>query len=253
MEHFPSVRLPDLNPKPRVIVYDVTGELSHTLSRYADEIDLVDVGSRAQAVEAQQKLPAHAVIMNAPASSDLTTLIESLSNDIPNTAIVGCAFPSARKQAWEAHAMDYLVNPVARDRLKQAVQLAPGRLERVLIVDDDPDVAKLLTRMLLTFAPELQIESADGGCQALQMMQTQRPDLILLDVVMPESDGWQFLNDKNANPEWQDIPVIFVTAQDPNNRPVNSPSLVVAINNGFSAGKLIRCAMSLSATLLQPG
>ena len=253
MEQFPSGRLPDLNPKPRIIVYDETGELAQPLSRYTDEIDMVDVGSLAQAVEAQRKLPAHAVIMNVPASSELTRTVEMLSNEIPNTAIVGCAFPSARKQAWEARALDYLVKPVARDRLKQAVQLAPGRLERVLIVDDDPDVVKLLTRMLFTFAPELQIETAAGGRQALQMMQTQLPDLILLDVVMPEIDGWEFLSNKNANPEWQDIPVIFVTAQDPNNRPVNSPSLVVAINNGFSAGKLIRCAMALSATVLQPG
>jgi signal transduction histidine kinase/CheY-like chemotaxis protein len=252
MEHFPTGKLPDLNPKPRVVVYDEVGELHNTLNRYSSEIEFVEVNSTTQAVEAQRKLPAHAVIVNLQAPVDLAQSVGSLSHDISNTAIVGCSIPSARKQAWEVHAVDYLIKPVTRDRLKQAVKKVPGSVVHVLIVDDDPDVVKLLTRMLFAFAPVLQVTSAASGVQAMQQMHLQLPDLILLDVILPDMDGWAFLKSKNAQEDLKYVPVIFVTAQDPNIQPPNSPTLVVGIDNGFSASKLLRCALSLSATLLQP-
>jgi diguanylate cyclase (GGDEF)-like protein len=81
---------------------------------------------------------------------------------------------------------------------------------RILIVDDVPDNIRVLTGMLL---PEgYQISAATNGRQALALAQSSTPDLILLDVMMPEPDGHAVCTALKANPRLRHIPVIFVTA-----------------------------------------
>jgi CheY-like chemotaxis protein len=177
-----------------------------------------------------------------------------LKHQIPNTPLIGCALPSQRHRAWEAEALDYLIKPITRDRLHQALDRVPGTVNRVLIVDDDPDVQKLIVRMLHSFAPAMQIATASTGEQALAMLHTSPPDLLMVDIIMQgqEMDGWQLVTQKNADEQLRYIPVIFVSAQDPSAVPIASPAMVVSIDKGLSAGKLLHCALALSSTLLQP-
>jgi CheY-like chemotaxis protein len=55
---------------------------------------------------------------------------------------------------------------------------------------------------------------ADNGRSALTVMQTTPPDLILLDLMMPEMDGFEFVTELRLNPEWHTIPIVVVTAKD---------------------------------------
>ncbi|MBF0461054.1 MAG: hybrid sensor histidine kinase/response regulator [Magnetococcales bacterium] len=82
---------------------------------------------------------------------------------------------------------------------------------RVLIVDDVPANIKVL---LPTLQPDFDISIATNGEQALQLAATQRPDLILLDIIMPEMDGYEVCTRLKANEQTRDIPVIFITAKD---------------------------------------
>jgi CheY-like chemotaxis protein len=70
----------------------------------------------------------------------------------------------------------------------------------------------MLERMLTKAGWE--VASARNGRVALQAMAQTRPGLILLDLMMPEMDGFEFLNRLRQNPAWQDIPVIVLTAKD---------------------------------------
>lgn len=85
----------------------------------------------------------------------------------------------------------------------------PARKPRLLLVDDQPIHLQVLYRAL---GSAYQLFMANAGEQALAVAQTQRPDLILLDVVMPDLDGFAVLERLRANRETADIPVIFVTA-----------------------------------------
>ena len=83
---------------------------------------------------------------------------------------------------------------------------------RILIVDDHPPVAKLLT---LSLEDEYAIRVAESGQEALQAARlTPPPDLILLDVLMAEMDGFEVCERLKADPETAMIPVIFVTGVD---------------------------------------
>jgi DNA-binding response OmpR family regulator len=83
---------------------------------------------------------------------------------------------------------------------------------RILIVDDDPHAVEILTRMLEREGYECI--SAASGAAALQLVQTQGVDVILLDVMMPEMDGLQVCERLREDSELRQIPVILLTAKD---------------------------------------
>ena len=80
----------------------------------------------------------------------------------------------------------------------------------ILIVDDEPINIQLL-KEIFTIAGYI-ILTANSGAQSLQILQQQLPDLILLDILMPEMDGLEVLRKIKENPDTHDLPVIMVTA-----------------------------------------
>jgi len=80
---------------------------------------------------------------------------------------------------------------------------------RVLIVDDEPGNIKILANVL---AQDYALSVATSGQQALDIAQIQTPDIVLLDMVMPEMDGIQVCMALKASADTKDIPVIFVTS-----------------------------------------
>ena len=82
----------------------------------------------------------------------------------------------------------------------------------ILVVDDNR-----MNRLMLARGLEQQghrVSFAEHGRQALEMMQNQAFDLVLLDIEMPEMNGYEVLEHLNANPRWRDIPVIMISAVD---------------------------------------
>jgi CheY-like chemotaxis protein len=85
-------------------------------------------------------------------------------------------------------------------------------LREILYVDDEPDIREIV-QMALDLMPALSVSTADSGLRALQSMRERRPDLVLLDVMMPNMDGPTTLQQMRSQPELQSIPVIFMTAK----------------------------------------
>jgi DNA-binding response OmpR family regulator len=83
--------------------------------------------------------------------------------------------------------------------------------KKILVVDDEADVL-LLCRVNLEFEGYEVIEATDG-VSAMDKVQREKPDLVLLDVMMPRMDGWQVLAALKADPATKDIPVVMLTAK----------------------------------------
>lgn len=81
----------------------------------------------------------------------------------------------------------------------------------VLIVDDDPNLRELLRRQLET--QRLGILEAEDGARALALLERTRPSLIICDLTMPGMDGFKFLAEFRRRPEWEDIPVVVLSAK----------------------------------------
>lgn len=89
--------------------------------------------------------------------------------------------------------------------------LEPDHVESqiVLVIDDDPAILDLLPRMLAQ--PNLHFETASDGREGLELATALLPDLIILDVLLPELDGWSVLHALKQNPETHTIPVLMLT------------------------------------------
>ncbi len=84
-----------------------------------------------------------------------------------------------------------------------------GRKQRILIVDDVRLNTKILESAL---GDEYELSIASNGKEALAMVRTEMPDLILLDIIMPEMDGYEVCAELQRNEKTRDIPIIFLTA-----------------------------------------
>ncbi len=109
---------------------------------------------------------------------------------------------------------DYLTKPVDRERLFGVLKKYRHGAEgcRVMVVDDDPAARDMIGRLLAKESCAV-IEAANGR-EAIDHISGQRVDLILLDLMMPEMDGFEFIRELEAREEWQQIPVIVITAKD---------------------------------------
>ena len=79
----------------------------------------------------------------------------------------------------------------------------------ILIVDDDPNVRLLLAEILDVAGEDFL--TAAGGEEALLLLEDTEPDLLLLDVTMPGTDGWQVIREVRAKPQMRDLPIIVLS------------------------------------------
>jgi DNA-binding response OmpR family regulator len=84
-------------------------------------------------------------------------------------------------------------------------------MARVLLIDDDKDM-RVLTRAVLQMAGHEVIEAEDGE-KGLEMLKVDKPDLILLDIMMPGMDGWEVCKRLKADEDLKDIPVAMLTVK----------------------------------------
>ena len=85
------------------------------------------------------------------------------------------------------------------------------KFKRVVCVEDEPEMIDLIR--LILGRRGFEVIGADGGKKGLEAIREQRPDLVLLDLMMPDMDGWEVYQQLKANKNTRDIPVIVVTAK----------------------------------------
>ena len=84
--------------------------------------------------------------------------------------------------------------------------------KRILFIDDEEDI-KTLAQFCLETEAGWTMLSASGGSEGIAIAETEQPDAILLDAMMPDIDGLQTLDKLKINPKTKDIPTIFITAK----------------------------------------
>ena len=129
--------------------------------------------------------------------------------------ILRLPLPRASSVAESLGARSYLMKPVTRADLRRLLASLGEPIRRILIADDDPAFASLMNRMLVTLAPPagFDIRTVANGRQALEAAREDRPDLVLLDLIMPELDGRATIAELQASSALADVPVVVVSAQ----------------------------------------
>ncbi len=131
--------------------------------------------------------------------------------DIP---VIMLTMVDNRNLGYALGASDYLVKPVDRERLSAVLSrfrcLFPPCT--VLVVDDDAQARRLLAKTLTR--EHWQVHEAENGRQALECLAKIQPQLILLDLMMPEMDGFAFTRALAQHPQWSRLPIIVLTSGD---------------------------------------
>jgi CheY-like chemotaxis protein len=131
------------------------------------------------------------------------------TRDIP---LIVLSIIDNKELGFRLGADEYLVKPVDKDALVNVLQKFEGRGKEVLVADDDPVVIDLARQLLEEDG--WTVRSAGNGKEALEELARRRPDVLLLDLMMPVMDGFETLHQIRENPDTKDLPVIIVTAKD---------------------------------------
>ncbi|MCB0182671.1 MAG: response regulator [Caldilineaceae bacterium] len=230
--------------KERILLAVTASATAATLlTRYIYGYRTVVAPTLAQAEGLARQLAPQAIVIDTAchcvAPQELSALTQAWG--LPTALIFGCPLPGEEPLRQRLAVDGYLIKPVLRQSLWDVLRQLGERIEHILIVDDNRDFVRLLRQLLKDPVRCYQVTSAHSGQEALAMLRQHRPDLILLDLVLPDLHGHQILEQLRANPAWREIPTVIVSAQDEldNLEPLPG-SLFVAKTNGILPGQLVQ-------------
>jgi CheY-like chemotaxis protein len=209
------------NNLPTVVVVDDDSNIVDLIARFLNRegyqvIPIHDPRSAVTTIQTTQ--PILAIIDLILPGTDGWALLRQLKENPPTQSIpvVMISITPDQQMGVALGALDFLPKPIQWPRLLTILHSLehkkPNKPKSALIVEDDPQTAELTQR---TLEKSNWITSiAPNGKMALEALSIAIPDLILLDLMMPEMDGFEFLCKMNQNPNWTHIPVVVLTAMD---------------------------------------
>jgi two-component system, chemotaxis family, CheB/CheR fusion protein len=210
----------------RVLVVDDRRDMRYLLQTFLEEAG-AQVATAANGREALQKaqetgaLDAIVLDMQMPEMDGFAAAkrLRELGYRGKLIALTASAMTSDRERCIAAGCDEYMSKPVDRARLleliagaakTQAYSLEP---KRVLIVDDNEDAAEVLAQLLGRGAEPLQVTTASTGSEALELARTRAPSVVILDLGLPDLDGYEVLARLKALPELRDPVFIALTGR----------------------------------------
>ncbi|MEX1021258.1 MAG: ATP-binding protein [Litorilinea sp.] len=197
----------------------------------------------------QKTLP-QAVVIDL-ACHDLTPKnLEALAQEwqLPQIPFVGLALPNLNMM-HELAVDSYLVKPISRQDLLDTLRSLGTAIDRILIIDDDRNFVRLLQRMLQNSARRYQVSAAYSGEEGLALVEHVRPDLVLVDMVMPGMHGREFVNRLHALPGFEDLRIVVISAQDEiDYTRFHAGTVIATKGRGLAPGEAIRWVQALLHT-----
>ncbi|MBK6708938.1 MAG: pyridoxal-phosphate dependent enzyme [Chloroflexi bacterium] len=202
------------------VAYEVIREL---IERYGGTIEAIDDADAFQALQVVAQMdglsiePATAVTF-----AGLFKLIREGVIKPHETVVVNCSghtFPVEKHIIGEHFARDVILEGTAshsaarQEGLLTALEDIDPRVQRIAIVEDNPDAARLIRRILQAQGNYL-IEEANNGLDGLALIKQKRPNLVILDLMMPGLDGFAIVDAMKKESYLQDVPIIVITAKE---------------------------------------
>ena len=143
-------------------------------------------------------------------------VLKALKSDpvLREIAVIMMTNIDEKSTGYALGAAEYMTKPIDRERLVEMLRKFRDHASTrpILVVDDDASVRETIRRTLSQDG--LKVVEAENGREALERMAERTPSLILLDIIMPELDGFGFMEELRKREEWNQIPVVVLTAKD---------------------------------------
>ena len=182
------------------------------LARYLEGYRVLGLPSEEEVIGVIEETRPRAIITTRERGRRIAERLLQVPYDVP---IITCGMPRMKDHSqWEG-ILSYLVKPFTAEMLAGVMKQVERNGETtVLLVDDDPDAVRLMESMLTRIPRPYRILRAFTGQQALERMQTDVPDVVLMDEIMPELTGRQTLERMRADERLRNVPVVIVSAYD---------------------------------------
>jgi CheY-like chemotaxis protein len=132
-----------------------------------------------------------------------------------NIPVIICSILEEEEKGFSMGASDYLVKPFLQEDLNNAILRLDqdGKARDILVIDDDPEDLRLVQK-IIEDGSNYRVTVMDGGRKGWEYVQNNQPDIIILDLFMPDMDGFTLLNKLQANPILRNVPVIVLSGAD---------------------------------------
>ncbi|MBX3012760.1 MAG: response regulator [Caldilineaceae bacterium] len=231
----------------RFVVVDAEQTVQRLLERYVPDVEVELAADLTGAIAAIRRSPAQALVLNTPPFAPLS--LSSFGNLPFGTPVITCWLPGEQEAAKRLGVVEYLIKPLAREKLLAALAKVTPAVKTVLLVDDEEDELHLFARMLAAAPQAYSVLQVTNGQRALSMLRSRQPDVLLLDLMMPGMNGFQVLEEKAHDPTIAAIPVIIISSRDPTGEPMIGNTLTVTHGAGFSQRNLVASIQALGEIL----
>jgi signal transduction histidine kinase/DNA-binding response OmpR family regulator len=161
--------------------------------------------------------------------------------------IITLPMPSGRTAVQQYGVSEYLVKPVSREMLNKVIAKFETDIQTIMIIDDNRDIVRLFSQTLRSLSTDYTIRTAYGGKDGILMMNQFPPDLVLLDVLMPEIDGFAVIDYMQKNETLKHIPIILISAKGASESitPIIFGDITLIRKSGYSPIELVNSVQSL--------
>ncbi|MBL8078427.1 MAG: GAF domain-containing protein [Anaerolineales bacterium] len=234
----------------RVLVIDDDPDAIYLLQETLDASEFEIIGTKS-GINGQQQardLQPDAILLDIlMPDKDGWQVLHDLKADEKTTNIPVILLTIVDKKAlgFRLGASAYLLKPLnpkeVVETLSRVTRQAGQQHTQVLVMDDDPHIADMLHQILP--ASEFILRSAEDGIAGLEAIALQRPDVLLLDIMMPRLDGFGVIEQLRANPVTRDLPIIVISAKeltDEESIRLKESVAFVMRKQGFDGAELVR-------------
>jgi adenylate cyclase len=203
---------------PLILIVDDDPTVREVVGRYLEREGFMVAeadGGREGLRLARELNPAAITLDITMPDLDGWTVLAAIKGDptLADIPVILLTILDEKNRGFALGASEYLVKPVDRDKLVRVLrQLSTPSGGSILVVDDD-QMSRIGLRNALQHAG-WQVVEADNGQIALTRLNEARPIAILLDLMMPEMDGFEFIDEVRQHEDWREIPIIVITARD---------------------------------------
>jgi CheY-like chemotaxis protein len=212
------------------------------LTRYVRECRSVVVPDLKQAEQVAQQMIPQAVVIDTVCEELDPMSLDALAERwaLPHTPFLACPLPGEKTLRQRLSVDGYLIKPVSREGLWDVLRQFGEEVDTILVVDDDRDFVRLVTRMLDNPLRPYQIVGAYSGHEGLEMVHYRQPDLVLLDLMLPDIRGVDVIDRIRSSPTDRHLPIVIVSAQDEFYRLENLSGTVFTTKaEGFTPGEIV--------------
>lgn len=238
---------------PRYLLLEEEEILARLFRRYLRNVEVVSVPSLDAAVDELSRTPAQALVINSPSARGGEILKPNLA-DLPfGTPVLSCWVPGYEAYARQLGVVRYLIKPVSGEDMVAALLDLGKEISAVLVVDDEPEMLQLFSRILTASGQGYRVLQASDGRQAIEMMHSRKPQAVFLDLMMPEMDGFEVLREMQRDEELRVLPVVVVSSLDPAGAPIVSDTLNITRSGGLSLNDLLAITQMIGSWFFPGG